>query len=56
MDTKIEDSNLAFIGSDEDKAAREVSVPTEEEGQMKCCMIFCRGELLDHPNAIHDFD
>ena len=26
MDTKIEDSNLAFIGSDEDKAAREVGV------------------------------
>lgn len=24
MDTKIEDSNLAFIGSDEDKAARKV--------------------------------
>lgn len=24
MDTAIEDSNLAYIGSDEDKAAREV--------------------------------
>ena len=29
MDTKIEDSNLAFIGSDDDKAAREVS---DDEG------------------------
>ena len=25
MDTKIEDSNLAYIGSDEDKAAKLVS-------------------------------